>query len=52
MHQSEGAKFTNGDLNNAMGSDFYQRDRNLKQQNNETTENIGEHISGDEEDDD
>ena len=30
MHPLESPKFTNGDLNNAMGSDFYQRDRLIK----------------------
>lgn len=30
MHPIESNKFSDGELNNAMGSDFYQRDRGLK----------------------
>lgn len=38
MHPAESLKFTDGELNNAMGSDFYQRDRELKQRGEESTE--------------
>ena len=38
MHPIESSKFTNGELNNAMGSDFYQRDRGLKQKENQEKE--------------
>lgn len=30
MHPLESGKFSDGELNNAMGSDFYQRDRSIK----------------------
>ncbi|CAF2108254.1 unnamed protein product [Rotaria magnacalcarata] len=36
MHPAESLKFTDGDLNNAMGSDFYQRDRELKLRDDST----------------
>ncbi len=52
MHPVEGSQFTDGELNNAMGSDFYQRDRNIKQQKRETTENTaGDDIGGEEDSD-
>ena len=35
-HPAESLKFTDGELNNAMGSDFYQRDRGLKQRKRES----------------
>ncbi|CAM4791828.1 unnamed protein product [Rotaria magnacalcarata] len=36
MHPAESLKFTDGELNNAMGSDFYQRDRELKLRDDST----------------
>lgn len=48
MHPAESLKFTDGELNNAMGSDFYQRDRNLKQQKLGSNENTGDDVEDDE----
>ncbi|CAF3952106.1 unnamed protein product, partial [Rotaria sp. Silwood1] len=50
MHPAESLKFTDGELNNAMGSDFYQRDRGLKQQNEEPMKNT-DHDTDSSEDD-
>ena len=36
MHPAESLKFTDGEVHNAMGSDFYQRDRELKQRGEES----------------
>ena len=48
MHPLESAKFTDGELNNAMGSDFYQRDHGVKLRKESKGKDIDESINSEE----
>ncbi|CAF1016602.1 unnamed protein product [Adineta steineri] len=50
MCPAESIKFTDGDLNNAMGSGFYKRDHDLKLQNAESNNTINNDENTDEDD--
>jgi len=50
MHPLENGKFTDGELHNAMGSDFYRRDRGLKLHKSETNTKSTDDIDDGEED--
>lgn len=51
MHPLEGLKFSDGELNNAMGSDFYQRDHNNKISQGQAAQNPDDDSETDEDGD-